>query len=165
MSGKSFLPGIRPVHANPSAWASATVAQSAPALPAPVPNILPTSSRMPYQPPPVVMQASFSTPYITGGAPPPMYAQGFPTPIGSFPTTMSVQPPGFYPGTTAPVFPSAATIQREELDTRKVSSDGTIPEQLFPPGRIADLDKSIAISNDRSLIGKIILSYNWRTKD
>ena len=155
MSGKSFLPGIRPVHADPSAWASSTAAQRAPALPAPVPKFLPSASGMSYQqPPPVGMPPSYSTPYMTG-APPSMFAQGFAAPIGAFPTTMSIQPPGFYPGTTAPVFAAAATILREELDPRKVASDGTIAEQLFPPGRIADLDKSIAVANDRSLIGKI----------
>ncbi len=155
MSGKSFLPGIRPVHADPSAWASSAATQRTPVLPAPVPKFLPSASVNPYQQPPVVMPPSFTTPYMTGGAPPTMFASGFPTPIGAFPPPMSVQPAGFYPGTVVPAFAAAATIHQEEDDTRKVGNDGTIAEQLFPPGRIADLDKATAVSKDRSLIGKL----------
>jgi hypothetical protein len=64
-----------------------------------------------------------------------------------------------------PLFPTALTpaaaasfsnpVEDDDDDDRQISSDGTIAEQLFPPGRIADLDKAITLSVENNFIGKL----------
>jgi hypothetical protein len=102
------------------------------------------------------------------GAPPPIKTMppNFPPPLGVYPPFMGMQPPGFYlPPVAAPpvaVPPVAPVVfkgsEEQDFAARQVSSDGTIEEQLFPPGRVADLEKTIATTLDKGLIGNILFS-------
>lgn len=56
-------------------------------------------------------------------------------------------------GLRAPLFPSAAAVSVEDDDPLEVS-DGSIPEVLFPPGKVSDLDRAISASGVKCFIGE-----------
>jgi len=161
MSGRGFLPGlIRPVHADPTAWTQTAPVPSAlypqSSIPAPV-SALPNPSAAPnYMLPgpgmayPTQIGSSYPQTYM---GPPGLNPYRFPPPTGAFP----MGGPPLFPAALAPAAAGSFSnpVEDDDDDDRQISSDGTIAEQLFPPGRIADLDKAITLSVENSFIGKL----------
>ena len=158
MSQRSFLPGlIKPVHANPSAWSNAVNPEPAQSKPLPV---LPVQATASYPTPDY--QQPLPTEFMPFMSVPPLQ---FPPPLGVYPPFMGMQPPGFYlpPAAVAPAAPVVFKgSEEQDFAARQLSSDGTIEEQLFPPGRVADLEKTIATTPDKGLIGKIFIYTQLR---
>jgi hypothetical protein len=95
-----------------------------------------------------------------GGVPPPLASSylGVPAPLASsyrgFPASVPVD---INPTLTQPPLFSSAIASKpadDEDDRHKVLSDGTIAEVLFPPGRIADLDRAIKANGEKAFLGK-----------
>ena len=51
------------------------------------------------------------------------------------------------------LFPSAAAVAAGESESTN-NDDGAVAEQLFPPGKIADLESRLRKSPDETYIGK-----------
>ena len=183
MSGRGFLPGlIRPVHADAAAWNQTTPVPAQFPQTTPVPAQFPQTIPVPAQYP----QTSIPPPGMPGPSAPrymmPAPGMAFPTQLGPYPPSYMGTPgmnqtrfpppvgaypmggPHLFPGvvtpvSAAPLFKPVVVGDDDDFDDREISSDGTIAEQLFPPGRIADLDKAIAVSAEKSFIGKFDLYF------
>lgn len=114
----------------------------------------------PYADPSSLRPIPVPMPSSMGGVPPPLASSylGVPAPLASsyrgFPASVPVD---INPTLTQPLlFPSAIASKPadDEDDRHKVLSDGTIAEVLFPPGRIADLDRAIKANGEKAFLGK-----------
>ena len=64
-------------------------------------------------------------------------------------------PVGFPQPTSSSVSKKKKKEEEDNTTAREVSADGTVSEQLFPPGKVADLQKVIEGAGEPFFVGKV----------